>query len=282
MCRAKYFLSTLVAWGLFFLATPATLSAVSTDNHAALNKASMELQTFYHHPSLQKLESITQMMPQMEAARPSQRVDSLCQTFVTMAIYKNKTFVSQIVQDFPTYSDIEQALYYKALLANQESLALKEIKKTGTYHVNPLSVVTPHEIESQKLRGADDFDLNWSAYFATGDSVYLEKFLKYIHQIDPQLLPIAHKIYDEQVSCDAMKAKHLTCPKDPLKNIIATINQVYPNQEKEKFLAAADLSSLLWSLDSNADQDSMVSDQLNTIVAKEPDLDYRKAASQMQ
>lgn len=227
------------------------------------------LQTFYQQPTFLKFIHLT-----TDAVR-SYPPDNLLLIFSTMAIDKHPDYAKKIAENFHSYSSKEKELLVKALDASDNKNTINVINNSYHYKIDVASQFTVKKINTLKINDdADNLDRLWTAYLATGDSIYLLKMIRYVNA-DDFILITAYEMVNRKYLCELIT--HLNkspCPS--ITDLVKVIEKQYPNNSKQMFRKMAVVSSALWSLESNRHQDKFIDKKIKQIFDENPELDYWK------
>jgi len=218
-------------------------------------QASSELQTFYKNPSYTKLISI---LNAAYSKTLSKNAELPLTAFVTMVFNKHPTYAEQASKKLSTYSP---------KVREKLSTSLSAIKGTG---------LTPNDINTLSINDkAVKLDILWSAYFATGESVYLKKLLEYTSH-NPYLLLSAFKIHYLCRKIQYNQSERKKCRNKVMKKVFEEVSKQYPNHSKKMIYKLAVVYAALWSLESNRKQDPEIDQKIKQLIQTNPKLDYRQ------
>ncbi len=265
---------------LMLVSAPVFAAETTASPHISTHKlksVDLEIRYFYKNPSYGKLIAIINNLPTL------QNPDMII-TFISMAIVSHPDYANKIHDHFASYPTNTKTLLFNSLLASGHKNIATSI--TEKYHfstgenfrncADDLNNLTlPDMIKQEET--FDVLDILWSAYFATGNSLYLQKLLEYINA-DPVYLIIGYEMLNRDFTCNMMRkfskedaSKNPICEMDDVKK---AIKKYSPSNYEKGFKRADCVRAAIWSMDSNRHQDPTIDAKVKEIFHKHPDLNY--------
>ena len=239
---------SVIIFSLFFTVTSSISSATPSKKKMNCNE---QLQSFYLAPNYSILKIC---IPQLLEAQNDTQNAPLFYTTVAFILSSHPDYIEKLNNDMPTFP-YEIRYFYQSLLIESKPLFYKKIVKN---------------LQQAPIKQPLDVDINWGAYFASGDKFYLEKILKLINQ-DNQILAMAFEIQNRKHLCLMLKKSKLPCGElDPDKYM----KEIQKKYGAAKFARTVNVTLAIWSLESSAAQDPKLKKALLEEFSSKPELDY--------
>lgn len=247
--------------------------------------------TYYKHPKPNELPEIINAMIDNGAFDGHDDGQlTLAMTFLTQILKSNPEKIEVWMDNIHFTTRRQRQVVYEAIL-NSNTKQARSLLQRLVRSDNPeiagaakkIINQSPENILNKEIT-ARTLDQLWSAYFATGQGIYLQKMIEYINQ-DNYLLIVGYEIVNRQYICEVLKratpqskeqqkTTNSICGEGGLKDIYMSIKKHYPKNYKETMRRAVIISSAIWSLNANRGQDQMVALKIKKIISDRPEWDY--------
>lgn len=231
---------------------------------------------FYKDPSF---SNFIEQLKQYEKASndlKNEHINFLAKIFAAFAIEKNPNFIDNISKEFGTYSSNMQYFIANALMASKNTKALTKVLESSNNERPKLDVLfTTDMLTEMSIEAADDLDITWQSFAATGDKKYVEKILKFIYE-DEFLLALGYEFRNRMAISQTLESVMKKEQKPDIKDILESIQSKYPDNANDMMYRVVVIDTALWSLSSIKKQDPNVKKICEDFLLEHPGLNYQE------
>ncbi len=216
-----------------------------------------EVETFYLNPTSENLNLVVSNFPETK----DKHTEQLKLSFLAYALRAHSGYADTLINNFNQYSPSQQNIVFNALYINKG----KEIfKKLNMAEINPQSTFSFEAIDNTNLNYPENIeqvneqsrklDHLWAAFFATGDSRYVDIMKKYMQSENNESVKACA---DVQLYRDSLKgllssmeneeANKMFEPKD----LITKLIKEDPQNKQHLVFRFLFYTNLSWSLQAN-------------------------------
>jgi hypothetical protein len=255
---------------------------------SSLPNSSQNLNFYYKHPEPNIFPKIISGMIKYGVFSKAQD----CQlqplmTFFAYVLKDNPTHLAKYMGKIHFTKNIQRKYVYTILWESNTKEATDYLKQKLRSEDSSISKIVktimsqpPVNILQQKIT-TESLDQLWSAYFATGNPIFIRKIIEFINKDQTDLI-LGYEIVNRQFICDVIKKTKPQLKnqssKDmcehPMDDIFKAIKNKYPNDHAKRTMDIITVSSGIWSLGANKRQDKTVAKHINDITSSDKQLDY--------
>jgi hypothetical protein len=235
-------------------------------------------QLFYQQPTLPKLIETTKELSETLPPDNQLAIDS----FILMALNNHKDLVQQVIAELPSYDKKLRVYLIQGLVNLRGKKILKELpndlaneaqnvkSNLSVRDVNGFNLRTRIKSKEAMQQNTHYGECIWSAFYATGEEKYLQKFLQYLVNTPKDVRTFAFELINRDAAArieSGIQGEKVKSSHDDIDEALA----------KEKSINEWEVKScydILYALTQIRTQQPDVDGKIGSLIAKNPRLDY--------